>query len=44
MGNNQAKSALYDTWKVDGSGDEKEVKEILDKYPSLINEVILIYY
>ena len=32
---------LYEICKRDGSGDEKEVKKILDKHPSLINEVIV---
>lgn len=35
----QAKWALFECCKWEGSGNEKEVKRILDKYPSLINEV-----
>ncbi len=35
----EAKWALYETCKWEGSGNEKEAKRILDEYPSLINEV-----
>ncbi len=40
MNYNRAKSALVEICKYAGNGDEKEVKKILDEYPSLINEVI----
>ncbi len=41
MDYNQAKDALYNICKWGGSGDEKEVKKILDYYnnTNLINEV-----
>mmetsp|Transcript_30090 Transcript_30090/g.32797 ORF Transcript_30090/g.32797 Transcript_30090/m.32797 type:complete len:270 (+) Transcript_30090:89-898(+) len=36
----QAKKALAAIFKWGGSGDEKEVKKILDEHPSLINEFL----
>ncbi len=43
MDYNQAKDALYKICKEGGSGDEKEVKKILDYHnnTNLINEVII---
>lgn len=41
MDYNQAKEALLHIFKWGGSGDEKEVKNILDTHPSLLNEVII---
>ncbi len=41
MDSQYAKRTLHDICKWGGSGDEKEVKKILDEYPSLINEVML---
>ncbi len=41
MDYNQAKNALYEICRPGGSGDEKEVKKILDEHPNLINEVII---
>ncbi len=40
MNYHRAKSALVEICKYAGSGNEKEVKKILDEHPSLINEVI----
>lgn len=44
MDYNQAKDALFEICKRDGSGDEKEVKKILDYHnnTNLINEVRII--
>ncbi len=40
MNYNRAKVVLYEICKEGGSGNEKEVKKILNQHPSLINEVI----
>ncbi len=39
MDSNRAKKALVEICDDEGSGDEKEVKKILDEHPSFINEV-----
>lgn len=39
MDYNRAKDALKEICNFRGSGDEKEVKKILDEHPSLLNEV-----
>ncbi len=39
MGANQAKESLINICAWSGSGDYEEVKKILDRNPSLINQV-----
>lgn len=39
MNDNRAKEALCKICKSRGTGDEKEVKKIVDAHPSIINEV-----